>query len=55
MLGCVVCFYFKTTKYDDLKKNLLVCKNGAMHSSDTLPQISAVQGKAEAVLKSVLY
>lgn len=49
MLSCIICFYFKTTKHDDLRKNLLVCKNRAMHSSDTLRQISAVQGKVEAV------
>lgn len=49
MLSVIVCFYFKATKYDDLGKNLLVCKSRAVHSSDTLPQISAVQGKVEAV------
>lgn len=30
-------------------------KNRAMHSNDTLPQGSAVQGKAESVLNTELY
>lgn len=55
MLSGIVCLYSKATKHDDLRKNLLIYKNRAMHSNDTLPQISAVQGKAESVLKAVLY